>query len=183
MELEALFKPKSIAVVGASEKPTIGLMLLRTMKKPVIASIQGHLLGSGCELVVLCDLTTAADNATFGEPEVRFSAVGPAIVMPMARWSRSATRECGSLPRAALSRSRGYAWTMARRSQQSKPASRREQFSEHRRRRPRPSVPTQTDDSPIRSWPGFDPVIHGPAALPVSVGARNKSGHERTTGN
>ena len=25
----------------------------------------------------------AADNATFGEPEVRFSAVGPAIVMPM----------------------------------------------------------------------------------------------------
>jgi hypothetical protein len=23
------------------------------------------------------------------------------------------------------------------------------------------SVPTQTDDSPIRSWPGFDPAIHG----------------------
>ena len=32
---------------------------------------------------MLCDLTIAADNATFGEPEVRFSAVGPAIVMPM----------------------------------------------------------------------------------------------------
>lgn len=53
------------------------------MKKPVIAAVQGHVLGGGCELVMLCDMTIAADNATFGEPEVRFSAVGPAIVMPM----------------------------------------------------------------------------------------------------
>ncbi len=52
------------------------------MKKPVIASVQGHVMGGGCELVMLCDLTIAADNATFGEPEVRFSSVGPAIVMP-----------------------------------------------------------------------------------------------------
>jgi enoyl-CoA hydratase/carnithine racemase len=53
------------------------------MKKPVIASVQGHVMGGGCELVMLCDLTIAADNATFGEPEVRFSSVGPALVMPM----------------------------------------------------------------------------------------------------
>jgi enoyl-CoA hydratase len=52
------------------------------MRKPVIASVQGHVMGGGCELVMLCDLTIAADNATFGEPEVRFSSVGPAIVMP-----------------------------------------------------------------------------------------------------
>ena len=52
------------------------------MKKPVIASVQGHVMGGGCELVMLCDLTIAADNATFAEPEVRFSSVGPAIVMP-----------------------------------------------------------------------------------------------------
>jgi enoyl-CoA hydratase len=52
------------------------------MKKPVIASVQGHVMGGGCELVMLCDLTIAADNAVFGEPEVRFSSVGPAIVMP-----------------------------------------------------------------------------------------------------
>jgi enoyl-CoA hydratase len=52
------------------------------MKKPVVAAVQGHVLGGGCELVMLCDLTIAADNATFGEPEVRFSSVGPAIVMP-----------------------------------------------------------------------------------------------------
>ena len=53
------------------------------MRKPVIASVQGHVMGGGCEIVMLCDLTIAADNATFGEPEVRFSSVGPAIVMPM----------------------------------------------------------------------------------------------------
>jgi enoyl-CoA hydratase len=53
------------------------------MRKPVIAAVQGHVLGGGCEMVMLCDLTIAADDATFGEPEVRFSSVGPAIVMPM----------------------------------------------------------------------------------------------------
>src|SRR5215472_6312691 len=58
-------------------------MLPWVMKKPVIASVQGHVMGGGCELVMLCDLTIAADNATFAEPEVRFSSVGPAIVMPM----------------------------------------------------------------------------------------------------
>ena len=52
------------------------------MKKPVIASVQGHVMGGGCELVMLCDLTIAANNAAFAEPEVRFSSVGPAIVMP-----------------------------------------------------------------------------------------------------
>lgn len=52
------------------------------MKKPVIASVQGHCLGGGCELVMVCDLTIAADDALFGEPEIRFSNVGPVMVMP-----------------------------------------------------------------------------------------------------
>ena len=52
------------------------------MKKPVIAEVQGHALGGGCELAMMCDLTIATDDALFGEPEVRFSNVGPAMVMP-----------------------------------------------------------------------------------------------------
>jgi enoyl-CoA hydratase/carnithine racemase len=52
------------------------------MRKPVIAAVQGHCLGGGCELAMLCDLTIAADDAVFGEPEIRFSNVGPALVMP-----------------------------------------------------------------------------------------------------
>ena len=52
------------------------------MKRPVVASVQGHCLGGGCEMVMMCDLTIAADDALFGEPEIRFSNVGPAMVMP-----------------------------------------------------------------------------------------------------
>jgi len=57
-------------------------MMPWNLQKPVIASVQGHVMGGGCELVMLCDLTIAADNASFGEPEIRFSSAGPAIVMP-----------------------------------------------------------------------------------------------------
>ncbi|MBJ3777861.1 enoyl-CoA hydratase/isomerase family protein [Acuticoccus mangrovi] len=52
------------------------------MRKPVIASVQGHAIGGGCELAMFCDLTIAADNAKFGEPEIRFANSGPALVMP-----------------------------------------------------------------------------------------------------
>ena len=52
------------------------------MSKPVIAAIQGHCLGGGCELAMMCDLAIAADDARFGEPEIRFSNVGPALVLP-----------------------------------------------------------------------------------------------------
>ncbi len=52
------------------------------MRKPVIASVQGHAVGGGCELAMYCDLTVAAANAVFGEPEVRFSNTGPGLVMP-----------------------------------------------------------------------------------------------------
>jgi enoyl-CoA hydratase/carnithine racemase len=59
------------------------LMTPWTLKKPVIASVQGHCLGGGCELAMFCDLTIAADDAVFGEPEILFSHLGPALPMPM----------------------------------------------------------------------------------------------------
>jgi enoyl-CoA hydratase len=52
------------------------------MRKPVVASVQGHALGAGCELAMFCDLTIAADDALFGEPETRHSQAGPGFVMP-----------------------------------------------------------------------------------------------------
>src|ERR1044072_2346204 len=53
-----------------------------TLKKPVIGSVQGHALGGGCELAIFGDLTIAAEDALCGEPEVLFSQVGPAVLMP-----------------------------------------------------------------------------------------------------
>jgi enoyl-CoA hydratase/carnithine racemase len=58
-------------------------MLPWEMKKPVVAAVQGHALGGGCELAMLCDLTIASEDALFGEPEIRFSNAGPAIVLPL----------------------------------------------------------------------------------------------------
>ena len=52
------------------------------LKKPVIASVQGHVLGGGCELALFCDLTIAADDMVLGEPEVRFANSGPGFVLP-----------------------------------------------------------------------------------------------------
>ena len=43
----------------------------RPPRKPLIAAVEGYALAGGCEVVLACDLVVAANNATFGVPEVK----------------------------------------------------------------------------------------------------------------
>jgi enoyl-CoA hydratase len=51
--------------------------------KPTLAAVRGPCLAGGCELALACDITIAAEDAVFGEPELRF---GAGIVVMLLPW-------------------------------------------------------------------------------------------------
>jgi enoyl-CoA hydratase len=65
----------SFADVYVNDYITRNWEIIRSVRKPVIAAVSGFALGGGCELAMMCDFIIAADNAKFGQPEIKLGII------------------------------------------------------------------------------------------------------------
>lgn len=82
-------QPKTYMEAFAEDFITAHHERVARCRKPVIAAVAGFALGGGCELAMMCDFILAADNAKFGQPEIKLG------VMPGIGGTQRLTRFIG----------------------------------------------------------------------------------------
>ncbi len=69
------------------------LEAIYSVRKPVLAAVDGPALAGGCNLAVCCDLTFASERAEFGYPDMHFGEPPPKFVLPFVTNSLKHARE------------------------------------------------------------------------------------------
>ncbi len=82
-------QPKTYMEAFAEDFITAHHERVARCRKPVVAAVAGFALGGGCELAMMCDFILAADNAKFGQPEIKLG------VMPGIGGTQRLTRFIG----------------------------------------------------------------------------------------
>ncbi len=68
-------------------------LTIRSLKKVVIAGVNGYALAGGTGLAVWCDLTVAAEDAIFGLPEANVG-LFPSVVVPVLGYNTASVKKC-----------------------------------------------------------------------------------------
>jgi enoyl-CoA hydratase/carnithine racemase len=82
-DLDGLHMPETTPDLTMAVESNFRIILkIWNLRIPAIAAVNGFAVAAGSNLAMICDITLAAENARFGEPEIRHGALSPLLLLP-----------------------------------------------------------------------------------------------------